>query len=734
MMRSIVVVIQLFFAVNLYAQGALNSATALKAGSLKEEELHAAIIESVDTQKFSVTAQLLDGLKQKYPARYTNFPYRLLHAKTLVLSNDLTHASEIYRSLMQDPYLNRFAELPLARISVIQGKTEDALKFYHLYLEDKKNPDYPIVSTEALDFALLQNRPEDVIELSNVIMKQPNCVRLGRFYLARAYLAKKEVETARTVFRELLRGPKDDIASLALTELDKLEGNQLTEEERVQRAKVAHEVWNFELVKKYLKGLALSNIQNAYYYGRALSFLGEFEEAKKIFQSAAGMWPEDPLSKLCLFQYAAAALHQGDLTKAEEIYKNLIQEARSSMVRSATLKLVEVLRAQSRFDEALQVLDTAQAKRSVEKDRAVFTKARIRFQMNRYQEALADLNRLLPQKQTTRKREFLFWKGMVLKRMQQKKEAAGVFLSLKSGFDYYGLLASEELENLGIIEPETLKVNQEDFRPLRLPDQTVEERILELASKGDLLPAFLYLHLYEEATPLLNSISADTWNLLGVDSKNARNRYLALAELAGLSGVYSNANYYSEIFLQGLPAMGSTAGLSNDLLKILFPLPYNEEILKFSKQRKLDPFLVLSIMKQESKFKRFAKSPAFARGLMQLIPSTATQLAADLNLANFSVDQLYHPELNINLGTKYVQDMVSHFGNRLELIAASYNGGEANVRRWLACTSTTEPIEFFSNIDFPETRDYVMKVRINYEWYKRVYGKSPRMDSTAGLP
>jgi len=92
-----------------------------------------------------------------------------------------------------------------------------------------------------------------------------------------------------------------------------------------------------------------------------------------------------------------------------------------------------------------------------------------------------------------------------------------------------------------------------------------------------------------------------------------------------------------------------------------------------------------------------------------------------LGLKGFSLEHLYMPEININLGTRYIQEMIGRFGRRLEVIAAGYNSGESNVRRWLDCTTTDETFEFFSNIDLPETRNYVMIVRANYESYRRTY-------------
>jgi peptidoglycan lytic transglycosylase len=87
--------------------------------------------------------------------------------------------------------------------------------------------------------------------------------------------------------------------------------------------------------------------------------------------------------------------------------------------------------------------------------------------------------------------------------------------------------------------------------------------------------------------------------------------------------------------------------------------------------------------------------------------------------------------MNINLGTRYLQEMVKKFGERPEVIAASYNSGESNVQRWLACTSSNEVMEFFSNIDLAETKDYVAQVTTTYDWYRRIYKN--KQISSAGM-
>jgi soluble lytic murein transglycosylase len=238
------------------------------------------------------------------------------------------------------------------------------------------------------------------------------------------------------------------------------------------------------------------------------------------------------------------------------------------------------------------------------------------------------------------------------------------------------------------------------------------------------MPALLYLRLYEEAAQLLPDVDRQTWIVLGVNEADRLQRFLAIAYLGAIGHNYSTATYYSELFLKNLPRGTTLFALSPEIQKALFPVPYKEEIEQFSRERKLDPFLVVSIMKQESKFKRFARSQAFARGLMQIIPSTALRLAAALGLESFSVDQLYVPQVNINLGTRYLQDLMNEFGNQVEFIAAGYNGGEPNVRRWRDSSTRDEVLDFVSSIDFKETKNYVMIVKTNYELYKQIYGNS----------
>ena len=151
------------------------------------------------------------------------------------------------------------------------------------------------------------------------------------------------------------------------------------------------------------------------------------------------------------------------------------------------------------------------------------------------------------------------------------------------------------------------------------------------------------------------------------------------------------------------------------------PLLFRSELLAAAKKHKVDPRFLLAIMKQESSFKSTAKSPAGARGLLQLVYDTAIKYKTKAGYPNLQPDQLYAPAVNIAVGAAYVADLKSQFGGLYEAIAASYNGGEDNAARWLNRSKPKEPGIFASEIGFAETKSYVFKVMNNYRAYRELY-------------
>ena len=156
------------------------------------------------------------------------------------------------------------------------------------------------------------------------------------------------------------------------------------------------------------------------------------------------------------------------------------------------------------------------------------------------------------------------------------------------------------------------------------------------------------------------------------------------------------------------------------------PIMYRAELLRESKKRDIDPRFLLAIMKQESVFKAGAKSPAGARGLLQLVYDTAIKYKDAAGYPNLHPDDLYKPSVNIALGAEYVAFLKDEFGGLYEAIAASYNGGEDNALRWLSRSKPKDPGVFTAEVGFAETKNYVLKVMNNYRIYRTLYTEDLR--------
>ncbi|CCQ52405.1 transglycosylase SLT domain-containing protein [Crocosphaera watsonii] len=150
----------------------------------------------------------------------------------------------------------------------------------------------------------------------------------------------------------------------------------------------------------------------------------------------------------------------------------------------------------------------------------------------------------------------------------------------------------------------------------------------------------------------------------------------------------------------------------------LFPFPFYDPITEWSNRRKLNPLLVTSLMRQESRFEPEIKSPVGATGLMQVMPATGEWVANKISLEDYS---LTDPDDNINLGTWYLNYTHSKYSNNSLLAIASYNAGPGNVSKWVRRYQVSDPDLFVEKIPFRETKGYVETVFGNYWNYLRIY-------------
>lgn len=196
---------------------------------------------------------------------------------------------------------------------------------------------------------------------------------------------------------------------------------------------------------------------------------------------------------------------------------------------------------------------------------------------------------------------------------------------------------------------------------------------------------------------------------------------LEIARLLAEGGAYHRAQalvlerYRTEL------ARGVVPG-QEELWWLAWPAAFAPEIDTLSpRDAAIDAAVVSAVMREESGYRPGVTSPAGARGLLQIMPETGMRLADQVGLAGFHPDQLYHPRVNIQLGSFYLDQLTREFGGRLEAAIASYNAGPKAAARWIAEQPGLEDDEWVEAVPYSQTRAYVKRVLRSVHAYRVLY-------------
>ena len=165
-------------------------------------------------------------------------------------------------------------------------------------------------------------------------------------------------------------------------------------------------------------------------------------------------------------------------------------------------------------------------------------------------------------------------------------------------------------------------------------------------------------------------------------------------------------------------------GLSRDFWTMLYPQVFWPQVSQLAQTKGLNPYLVLSIIRQESAFNPAAISSSGARGLMQLMPTTAQELLTKLKLPQEPASRLHDPQLSLTLGTHYFAGLMQRYQGNVVLALTGYNAGPARAARWREQWSGVPTDEFVERIPLDETRNYVKLILRNLMIYERLYKAS----------
>jgi soluble lytic murein transglycosylase len=306
----------------------------------------------------------------------------------------------------------------------------------------------------------------------------------------------------------------------------------------------------------------------------------------------------------------------------------------------------------------------------------------------------------------------LYWRARYAEEDNELAKARAYYLKLSDRFRnfYYAELARQRLKVLKVTDPVEYAL-LDRIPPLNMASKVVssDPPAEDLrVQKAQLLENGALVDFAVREIQATADVQDGTW---------------ALAETARLyqdSGRYDRA---IEVMKRGVPNYFAVdvPELPRVYWEALFPKAYWDDLKRFSTQNELDPYLVASLIRQESEFNPNAISHANAVGLMQLLPVTGKKVAKDVKLHHFNASQLYTPAVNLQLGTRYFKTMVDKFGS-FEYALAAYNAGSDRVEDWLAQGKYRDPQEFVESIPFTETREYVQAILRNANVYKQLYG------------
>ena len=286
-----------------------------------------------------------------------------------------------------------------------------------------------------------------------------------------------------------------------------------------------------------------------------------------------------------------------------------------------------------------------------------------------------------------------YWRARGLAATGQPRVAQAEFSRLAVGFDYYGLLAAEEL-GMAITIPESA------------PTPTEAELAEARANPGLRRALGLFaLNWRAEAVP--------EWNyaLRGMTDR----QLLAAAELAREAGLYDRVVNTAERTRE-----------QHDFRQ-RFIAPFQGQVTAKANEVGIDPAWVYGLIRQESRFVTQARSGVGATGLMQLMPATARWVARRIGMADYHPSRINEFEVNTTLGTHYLNIVLDDLEGSQLLASAGYNAGPKRPLNWRATYQA--PVEgaiFAETIPFTETRDYVQKVLTNATFYTALFTGEPQ--------
>jgi len=287
--------------------------------------------------------------------------------------------------------------------------------------------------------------------------------------------------------------------------------------------------------------------------------------------------------------------------------------------------------------------------------------------------------------------DWIYWLGRAHEALGRQEEARALYQRIAGQPNFYGNLADDELG-----------------RPI-MPPPRPQKPSAEEVKAAAALPGFRRALALFRIDLRIEGIREWNWTLRGMDDA----KLLAAAELAHQHHIYDRA----------INTADRTLALHDYSMRYL--APFREHVEPKAKALQLDQGWVYGLMRQESRFITNAKSVVGAKGLMQLMPKTASWVAKKIGMHDYHPGRTNDTDVNVTLGTNYLKMVLDELDSHPVLASAAYNAGPGRARKW----RDVKPLEgaiYAETIPFNETRDYVKKVMSNAVYYSALFDGQPQ--------
>ncbi len=283
-----------------------------------------------------------------------------------------------------------------------------------------------------------------------------------------------------------------------------------------------------------------------------------------------------------------------------------------------------------------------------------------------------------------------YWLARALEETDSTEEAFRIFSKLAQDRSYYGFLASERLQ-----VPYTLNQRHQKL------SQAEKEAILHKPCIQRTLELFRLGRLFE-----------------------AKREWMAGIKKMKDADILASATLAEEFGWHHFAVIAMSKANNQDDIPLRFPLAHSTHVLSQASAKNIDPAWIFAVTRQESAFAHQAKSPVGALGLMQVMPKTAKEVARRGRIPYRHEKELLQAELNIKIGSTYLQQLFHQHEGNLILATAAYNAGPLRVQQWLPHKPLSAD-QWIETIPFTETRDYVQNVLAYIGIYRHLLGKDP---------